>query len=74
MISLFSSLKSTTSSSNTSTLERKTLSIQRIRRGYFARRESGGRNLVEQRLEGAAILPVNDRNLNGELSDPASRR
>ena len=38
---------------------------------YFAGRQAGGRDLVEQRLEGVVIFPVNDCDLNGEAGDPA---
>src|SRR6266446_3834368 len=40
-------------------------------RRYFAGREAGGRDLVEQRLESVVIFPVNDCDLNGEAGDPA---
>src|SRR6266404_4421472 len=40
-------------------------------RRYFAGREAGGRDLVEQRLEGVMIFPVNDCDLNGEAGDAA---
>jgi hypothetical protein len=38
---------------------------------YFTGREAGGRDLVEQRLEGVVVFPVNDGDLNGKPGDPA---
>ena len=40
-------------------------------RRYFAGREAGGSDLVEQRLEGVVVFSVNDCDLNGEMSDPS---
>src|SRR5450631_4616122 len=40
-------------------------------RRYIAGREASGSDLVEQRLEGMVVFPVNDGNLNGETGDPA---
>jgi hypothetical protein len=40
-------------------------------RRYFAGREAGGSDLVEQRLKGVVVFPVNDCDLNGKPGDPA---
>ena len=40
-------------------------------RRYFARRQAGGSDLVEQRLEDMVIPPVKNRDSNWESGDPA---
>ncbi len=40
-------------------------------RGYFSGREAGGRDLVEQRLEGVVVSAVDDRDLYGKSRDSA---
>src|ERR1019366_2223373 len=37
----------------------------------LSRRQAGGSDLVEQRLKGMVIFPVNDRDVAGEPRDPA---
>ena len=40
-------------------------------RRYFAGRQAGGCHLVEQRLEGVVVFPIDECDLNGKPSDAA---